>query len=87
MDLHDFVTTRHELKRPLLVVSGTKGVLACGYLNIATFDKLDEAGAIVTGVNNFEDMLDAPLVAVSQAASQLGLQQGMTGRDALARFR
>ena len=87
MDLSDFVTTRHELRRPLLVVSGKNGVLACGYLNVATFDKLDEAGAIVTGVASFEDMLDAPLVAVSKAARQLGLQEGMTGRQALERFR
>ena len=47
MDLSDFTTTRHELKRPLLVISGSKGVLACGYLDIDTFEKLDEAGAIV----------------------------------------
>ena len=87
MDLSDFVTTRHELKRPLLVVSGKKGALACGYLNVATFDKLDEAGAIVTGVGSFEDMLDAPLVAVSKAAREMGLEEGMTGRQALERFR
>lgn len=87
MDLSKFVTTRHNLKRPLLIISGSKGVLACGYLNVQTFDKLDEAGAIVTGVSCFEDMLDAPLVAVSQAATRLGLNEGMTGREALERFR
>lgn len=87
MDLADFKTTRHELKRPLLVISGAHGVLACGYLNVATFDKLEEAGAIVTGVSSFEEMLDATLVAVSQAAQKLGLAEGMTGREALERFR
>ncbi|MFW6169567.1 MAG: YunC family protein [Planctomycetota bacterium] len=87
MNLRDFEVTRHELKRPLLVISGTKGVLACGYLNVETFNKLDEAGAIVTGVDSFEAMLDASLIAVSKAARELGLAEGMTGRQALERFR
>mgnify|MGYP000383305838 CR=1 FL=1 len=87
MDLSEFKTTRHELKRPLLVISGTKGVLACGYLNVATFDKLEEAGAIVTGVGSFEDMLAAEIVAVSQAAEKLGVQLGMQGSEALELFR
>ena len=87
MDLSDFTTTRHDLKRPLLVISGSKGVLACGYLNIDTFDKLDEAGAIVSGVNSWEDMLDATIVGTSSAASRLGVSVGMTGRQALEAFR
>lgn len=87
MDLSDFTTTRHELKRPLLVISGSKGVLACGYLDIDTFEKLDEAGAIVNGVNSWEDMFDATIIAVSSAASRLGVSPGMTGRQALEAFR
>ncbi len=30
MNSSDFTTTRHDLKRPLLVISGGKGVLARG---------------------------------------------------------
>jgi uncharacterized protein YunC (DUF1805 family) len=87
MDLSDFTTTRHELKRPLLVISGSKGALACGYLNVDTFEKLDEAGAIVSGVNSWEDMLDATIIAASSAAGRLGVSPGMTGRQALEAFR
>ena len=87
MDLSEFQTTHHELKRPLLVISGKNGVLACGYVNVKTFEKLDEAGAIVTGVSSFEDMLDASIVEASPAAQQLGVTAGMKGRSALELFR
>lgn len=87
MDWEGFTKTRHDLQRPLLVVSGSKGVLACSYLNVATFAALAEAGAIVRGVGDFEAMLDAEIVEVSPAATQLGVHPGMTGREALAIFR
>ncbi len=87
MNWTEFTRTRHELKRPLLVISGSKGVLACGYLNVATFNALEEAGAIVRGVNDFEAMLTAKIADVSQAAAALGVEVGMTGREALACFR
>ncbi len=87
MNWDGFTRTRHELKRPLLVVSGSKGVLACGYLNVVTFTKLEEAGAIVTGVGDFDGMLKAKVVEASPAAVQLGVDVGMTGRQALEIFR
>lgn len=79
--------TRHDLKRPLLVVSGSKGVLACGYINPATCETLGDAAAIVRGVNDFDDMLDAEIVEATTAAQELGVQVGMSGREALERFR
>ena len=87
MDWEGFTRTRHDLKRPLLVISGSKGVLACSYLNTATCAALGEAGAIVRGVADFDAMLDAEIVDVSPAAQQLGVQVGMTGRGALEIFR
>lgn len=87
MDWEGFKRTRHDLKRPLLVISGSKGVLGCGYLNVATFAKLEEAGAIVQGVSDFDAMLDALIVEASPAAVQIGVRVGMTGREALERFR
>jgi len=78
---------RIELKRPLLLVRGSRGILACGYLNVEAFDRTGEAAAIVTGVNDFEDMLGAKITAVSRAAAAAGVSPGMTGREALDRFR
>jgi len=87
MDWEGFTRTRHDLKRPLLVVSGSRDVLACSYLSVATFTALGEAGAVVRGVADFEAMLEAKIVEASPAALQLGVQVGMTGREALEVFR
>lgn len=58
-------------------------MLACGYLKIETAEKLGDALAIVTGVNDFEQMLEKPVVAASSAAAALGVCAGMSGREAL----
>lgn len=79
-------TLRFELKRPLLIMKGSKGFLACGYINAATADKTDEACAIVTGVSSFEDMKCAAVVAVSNKAQELGVKLGDTGASALDKF-
>jgi uncharacterized protein YunC (DUF1805 family) len=74
------------LKSPLLVIKASKGVLGCGYINVETFNQTGEAGAIVTGVRTHEDMLAARVIATSQAARGLGVNVGMTGREALEKF-
>ncbi len=74
------------LKTPnatLLVISGGNGLLGCGYLSVATANKLGDALAIVRGVSNFDDMLAAKVCEVSEGAAALGIQLGMSGRDAL----
>ena len=55
---------RIDLKKPLLIITTDKGMLACGYVNHITTDKTGEACAIVTGVNDFEAMETALVVAV-----------------------
>ena len=77
---------RIELAKPLLIIKATKGMLACAYLNVNTFDKTDEAVAIVTGVNDFDDMLAASVVSVSESAAQLGVAVGDTGAEALRKM-
>jgi len=78
---------RIDLKLPLLVIRGSRGVLACGYLNVETFNKTGEIGAIVTGVKDFDDMLAARLVSVSISAAQVGITAGMSGAEAVERIR
>lgn len=70
-------------KSALLLIRAEKGVLGCGYFNIAAADKLNEAVAVVTGVGSFDDMLAAEVRQVSAAAAALGIAAGMTGREAL----
>jgi uncharacterized protein YunC (DUF1805 family) len=87
MDLSDFHKTCHPLARPLLVISGSKGCLSCGYLSLDAFERNGDAGAIVRGVNNYDEMLSAQIQAVSSKAAMLGVAVGMTGAEALQIFR
>ena len=77
---------RIDLKKPLLIITTDNGMLACGYVNPQTTDKTGEACAIVTGVNDFEAMETALVVAVSAAAEALGVKVGDTGAVALEKM-
>ncbi|MBL8898168.1 MAG: DUF1805 domain-containing protein [Planctomycetes bacterium] len=79
---------RHELQldQKLLVVKGPKGVIGCPYLNVEMFALAGEACAIIEAIDT-AGMLDAPVVAVSPKARELGIEIGMSGRAALDRIR
>ncbi|MEM1061603.1 MAG: DUF1805 domain-containing protein [Planctomycetota bacterium] len=87
MELSGFETVELSLNRPLLVVKGSRGVLACGYLSLDVLEKNGDAAALVRGVASFGDMLDATVRDVTAAARELGVSPEMTGREALERFR
>jgi uncharacterized protein YunC (DUF1805 family) len=71
-------------KAPLVLVHGETGFVMCGYLNVEAADKLGVAAAMVRGVSTVDDLLAAKIQAVSKAASEKGVQAGMSGREALA---
>ncbi len=87
VDLDDFTKTCHQLQRPLLVISGSKGCLTCGYLSMDSFERNGDAAAIVRGVDTYDDMLKAEVQAVSSRAAALGAKPGMQGAEVLALFR
>ena len=87
MELDEFETTTHQLQRPLLVVSGKRGVLACGYLSLEALEKNGDAAAIVRGVSTHSDMLVASVQDVTRQARQLGVVPGMSGKEALELFK
>lgn len=70
----------------ILVVRARLGILGCGYISLETAVKVGDALAVVSGVSNYEEMLAAPVKAVSPAAEALGIRPGMTGRDALKKM-
>jgi uncharacterized protein YunC (DUF1805 family) len=86
MNLESFEKFHVALKSPLLVIKAPKGVMGCGYLNIETFNRTGEAAVIVRGVNTHEDMLNAKVVAASDAARVLGIEPGITGAEALQKL-
>ena len=79
---------RHEIQldQKLLVVKGSRGVIACPYLNIGAFEKFGEACALVPAVDT-AGMLDSKVTAVSPKARELGIEVGMSGREALDKIR
>ena len=78
---------RVELPRaPLVLVRARKGFAMCGYLNLEAVDRAGEVAVRVTGVRNFEDVLQAKVAGVSQKARELGINEGMSGREALERM-
>jgi uncharacterized protein YunC (DUF1805 family) len=78
---------KFDLAKPLLVMKAPNGILGCGYINVETCNKTGEACAIVTGVNSFDDMRKAKVVAVSNKAIELGIQLGDSGQEALDKMR
>jgi len=79
---------RHEiqLKQKLLVVKGSKGIVACPYVDIAMFTRTQEALAIVPA-RDIDGMPNSKVKAVTPAAQALGIEVGMSGREALERIR
>lgn len=81
-----------ELPRTSLVIVTTdRGYIMCGALDVDLLNtRLAERGIIAgraLGVKTVEQLLDAPLADVTDAARALGIVPGMTGRDAIANMR
>lgn len=74
-------------KTTLVVLSADKGYIMCGALDVDLLNtRLAERGIIAgraLGVRSVEALLEAPLADVTDAARALGVEPGMSGRDAL----
>ncbi|MDW7727236.1 MAG: DUF1805 domain-containing protein [Candidatus Methanoperedens sp.] len=71
---------------PLVVIKARKGFVMCGYLDVNIANKLGDVAVRVTGVNSFEDVLDAKAVDVSEAAKNIGITIGMQAKEALKKM-
>ena len=70
----------------ILLIKNAKGFLGCGYFSIETANKLNEAVAIVRGVASYDDMLNAKVVAISEKAAGMGIQEGDSGKATLLKM-
>jgi uncharacterized protein YunC (DUF1805 family) len=77
----------YQLAKPLLIIKEKKGILACAYINPETCNKTGEACAIVSGVNNHDEMKKAKVVAISKEAETLGINIGDSGEAALEKLK
>ena len=72
-----------NLKKPLLIIQGKKGIMACKYIDISTANKAGDAVCLFSNVNNFDEMLESHVVDCSKSAKDLGCKLGMRGKDIL----
>ena len=68
---------------PLILITAEKGFVMCGFLDMQTAERLNVVAAMVSGVKNFDDVLNAQVKAVTSAAKGLGIDIGMKGSEAL----
>ncbi len=68
---------------PLVLIMGQTGFVMCGFLNMDVAEELNVAAATVSGVRNFDDVMEAKVRAVTSKAERKGIRAGMTGRDAI----
>ncbi|MFN0075978.1 MAG: YunC family protein [Prosthecobacter sp.] len=70
-------------KTNILLVKAASGFVGCGYFDVTVANRVGDAVAIVTGVKDIDQLLAAPIVRLSDRARELGVTEGMSGRDAL----
>lgn len=86
-----FTAVRVELpKTNLLIVSNEAGYIMCAALDVQLInDKLKDRHVIAgraVGVRTIDDLLNAPLESITDAANEVGWEQGMTGKEALLKI-
>jgi len=74
-------------KTTILAVTAGQGYIMCGALDVQLLNERLKDRAIIAGravgVKTIEQLLDAPLESVTDAAQALGITVGMRGRDAV----
>ncbi|TFE30592.1 YunC family protein [Cohnella luojiensis] len=74
-------------KTTLLAITAGDGYIMCGALDVQLLDERLKDREIIAGravgVRTFQQLLDAPLESVTDAARALGIHVGMSGREAV----
>ncbi|MBC7114997.1 MAG: hypothetical protein PWR09_1073 [Archaeoglobi archaeon] len=86
--MRDFTGISIEMENSkLLIIKAEKGIIGCGFISIDAAEKFGEAVAVISGVSSIEEMLEKPVVKVSEKARELGIKEGMSGKEALEKMR
>ncbi len=70
----------------LIVIRAKKGYIMCGYLSMETANRLEDVAAKVKDVKNVDEVLKAKIVEVSEKAKEIGIKEGMTGKETLEKM-
>lgn len=93
LSLGDKVVLGIEVKLPktnLIAITTDRGYIMCGALDVRLLnERLAERKIIAgraVGVKTLEQLLEAPLESVTDSARELGVVEGMKGREALLKM-
>lgn len=67
----------------LIVLSGSKGYVMCGYLNLSTANKFNDVAVKITKVSTIKEALAARVHSVSYSAKKIGIKKGKGIKDVL----
>ncbi len=70
----------------LLLIKGEKGFVMCGYLSGEVAERVGLAAAIVSGVNTFDDVLNAEIKFATSAAKELGVEEGKIVKEVIGKL-
>jgi uncharacterized protein YunC (DUF1805 family) len=74
-------------KPAIIVLIARRGLLVCRNFDTDALDKRNVAAARVEGLKKIEDALEARIESCTSKARELGVTEGMTGKEALMKFR
>lgn len=65
-----------------------RGLLGCGIFDVNVLNEMDFIGALIKGTKEKpyvepEDLLEGKVRTVSQKAKEMGIKEGMTGKEVL----
>ncbi len=74
-----------------LALQGKKGFVGCGIYNIDVAEKFGFAVAIAKGtpekpLRTIDDLLQAPITAVTSKAREYGIKEGLSGKEAIKKL-
>lgn len=90
VDNKEFYSIELDLGKTTLIIVGNKiGFIMCGALNVEIYNtpKMKDRHVVcanVVGVKSVDDLLKANINSVSNAAFEIGIEPGMTVREALS---
>jgi len=67
----------------LIVLSGSRGYVMCGYLNLNVAEKFNDLAIKITGVSSIQEALKAKVVGLTSAARKNGIFKGQVIKDVL----
>jgi len=67
----------------LIVLSGSRGYVMCGYLNLSVAEKFKDLAVKITGISNVQEALKTKVVSLTSVARKNGIFKGQVIKDVL----